>query len=614
MRVAGAALTALVLLSGCGGAGGDKPEQGKQPKTIEEAAAAVAAGLSAGSLKDVPLRSGDPAADLPVLLRGLHGLQPKVTVQEVRRAGNTATVDFDYAWPLSTEWTYETKATMVNESDTWKLVWEPAVLHPKLTAHNRLERSRTSTDRGTITGRGSTVLVQNTPLQMLGLNKAAVPDPGDQQASAETIANQLNLDPVQFLEKVRAAGANAFVDAAPVRTEEIPANFTRTKGADSRTVTLPAAKSAGYAQALLGGVGYAGEKEVAESGGTVYPGDVLGTSGLQKTFDAKLRGRGGNKVFLAPRDSQPGSGRPTSDTLVADFPDAPGGTLETTIDDDVQSRVEQAVGKVKQPVSVAVIRVGNGAILAAADSPAARARNESTTARIAPGMANANVTALALLRSGVRLNDKVTCEKSVTVEGLVVENPKGFSYNGSSMTLEQALARGCRTAVAQAAGRLQADELSRAAQSLGMGRTVDLGTPNNLGAVERPTGARATAETAIGQGPGVQASALALAVQAASVQAKKPITPVLVPERTPLAADGVPPLTEAESKALQAMMKASPGSYGNFSNVVTGEADGRQVLVGYSDAFAVAIVIGNAGDSSAPSLSTLGRAITSTGR
>ncbi|OYO16073.1 hypothetical protein BI335_11200 [Enemella evansiae] len=611
------AVTTATLLTACGGGSDDASGSQSPPAaTVEDAAAAVAQGLSTGSLQNVPLRSGDPNADLPVLLRGMNGLLPKVTVQDIRRAGNTATVDFDYSWPLSADWAYESKATLVDDKGTWQLIWEPSVLHPKLTTGNRLERNRTTTERGTITGRGATVLVQSTPLQMLGLNKAAVPNTGDQQSSARTIADQLNLDPAAYQQKVAAAGPNAFVDAAPVRTEEIPANYSRTKGAESRTVNLPAAKSAGYAKALLGTVGYATEQEVANSGGTIYPGDVVGQSGLQKTFDQQLRGRGGNKVYLVPRDAAPGTAQSGSDNLVADFPDAPGQTLQTTIDDDVQTRVEDAVSKAKQPVSIAVVRLGSGpgggAVLAAGDSPPARAKDDSTTGRLAPGLGASPVAALALIRSGVKLSDKVTCERSVNVGGRTIENPKGFSYNGNSMTLEQALARGCRTAVAQAASKLRPSELEGAAKSLGLARQADLGTPVNLGGFPAPSGDLAAAEALIGQGGegAVQASPLALAVMAASVQAGRTVNPSVVPDRT-AGADGVPPLTDGEAKSLQAMMKQSTGSYGQLKEAVTGEADGRQILVGYSDAFAVAIVVSDADQSSAPSLSTLARQVTS---
>lgn len=604
--------TMVTLLSACAsGSNGSAPKETPPPATVEDAAATVAKGLSAGDLGSFPVRSGDPKADLPVLLKGMNGLLPKVTVQEIRRAGNTATVDFDYAWPLSAEWAYESKAVLVDDKGTWKLSWEPSVLHPKLTAATRLERNRTSTDRGTITGRSSAVLVQNTPLQMLGLNKAAVPSVADQQNSARTIAEQVHLDPEAYQQKVAAAGPNAFVDAAPVRTEEMPANYSRTKGAESRTVTLPAAKSAGYARALLGSVGYATDQEIAASGGTVYPGDVVGQSGLQKSYDAQLRGRGGNKVYLVPRDAAAGSTRTSSDNLVADFPDSPGETLQTTIDDDIQTRVESAISSAKQPISIAVVRLGNGAILAAGDSPPARAGNDSTTGKLAPGLGAAPVSALALIRSGAKLSDKVTCAKSVTVAGQTIENPKGFSYNGNSMTLEQALARGCRTAVAQAASRLRPGDLEGAAKTLGLSRTADLGTPINFGAFPAPSGELAAAQALIGQGSEgkVQSSPMALAVMAASVQARKTVNPSVVPGRE-ATADGAAPLTDAEAKALQAMMKQSSGSYGQLKEAVTGEADGRQVLVGYSDAFAVAIVVADADASSAPSLSTLARQIT----
>lgn len=582
-----AALLALGLVVGCGGG-----NEGPDGPTATDAANELAAALSTGSLEDIETRSGDPEADLPELLKGMHGLLPSVKVNHVSPTAQAATIKLGYSWPLSSPWTYETDAVMVREGRDWKLIWTPEVLHPKLTEGTRLERQRgEASERGNIIGRSNAVLVQSTPIQMLGLDKTGLDGPTVEE-SAREVATAAKVDVEAYVEKARSAGATAFIDAVPVRSEDIPANFLATEGAATRTITMPAPKSSGYAQALLGTIGYATEEQATEAGIGVAPGDLVGVSGLQRTFDERLRGSTGNRVFLAEREAPVGSGSPTNDTLIADFPDAPGNSLETTIDDDIQTAAEQSLSAQKVRGSIVVLDTETGAILAAADSPEARRQDDSMNGRFAPGLAAAPVGALALMRSGVDLSDRVQCEREVETGGRTFENADGYRRGYGQMTLSNAMAYECLTAVAAASSLLDPAMLPEAAKSLGLTQAYDLGTASNFGEFPPPADPLAKAEALIGQGAqgAVQSSALGLATMAASVQAEETIVPVLTPERQPEAQPAAP-LTEDEIDMLQTLMKASSGSYRPLTGASAGEADARDWAVGYGSTYAIAVVL-----------------------
>lgn len=583
-----APLVAVILLAGCAG-------NAKDVKTTpQDAAASVATALSEGNLDGVEIRQGDPAADLPVLLGGMDGLRPQVTVAHVSASTQSAQLKLAYSWPLSSPWTYEADATLTRENEKWKLNWAPTVLHPKLTDTTRLERQRGEDgERGNITGNLQAVLVENTPVQMLGLNKTGL-SPEVIEDSARQVAEKAAIDPAAYLAKVHEAGADAFVDATAVRTDELPADFLAIRGADLRTVTIPAPKTSGYARALLGTLGYATPEQAQEAGGGVAPGDLIGVSGLQRTYDHDLRGTSGSKVFLAPRDTPAGSGRPTNATLLADFPEVPGRSLATTIDDPTQTAAEEALKSLQVPASIVVLQTGTGAILAAADSPEARRKDDSMTENMGPGLAASPIAALALMRSGVDLQERLTCEKEVTVGAKQFVNAKDYSGTSGQLTLARAMRDDCVTAVATASQRLDGAQLPEAAKSLGLGQNLDLGVPLTMGSFPAPPDAMAKAEALVGEGGGrVSSSALALATMAASVQAKQAVSPFLVPGRQPTI-EGAAPLSDAEAKALQDLMKSGAGSYPSLTGAVTGHSDGRAWLVGYSGDRAVAVVLGDA--------------------
>lgn len=178
--------------------------------------------------------------------------------------------------------------------------------------------------------------------------------------------------------------------------------------------------------------------------------------------------------------------------------------------------------------------------------------------RYAPGSTFKVVTALALLRSGLKPTSAVVCTPTLTVDGREFRNYSDYpaSFTGR-IDLRSAIANSCNTALIANRSRAQPQPLATAAAALGLGPDVDLGTPAYLGSVPRKALGTEHAASMIGQGR-ILVSPLAMAVVAASIAKGSRINPtVLADKPTKPAAESAEALTGAEAKQLQEMFRAA---------------------------------------------------------
>lgn len=591
-RTSLAAVLALGLMATTACGGGDSKETAPTPKpqTAMDAGKDLAARLTAGELGDFPVKSGDPKADIDAVRAGMGGLRPQVKADDTIRQGAGATVNLDYTWPLSYPWTYRAKATLIHEDDTWKLVWKPEAIHPNLSDETRLERTSGDSHRGVITGSQGSVIVENAPALMVGIDKAKVAG-AEAEASARALAELLLIDSEDYARRVAAGPEGKVVDAIAIHRNALPwGTLEKIKGAVQREMTLPVGRDAGFARSIVGTVTTATAEDAAASQGKVSEGDVIGRSGLQGRFDSQLRGGGASKVIVAPRGARVGSTKVTRDNTVADFPQRDGQSIASTIDLQIQSYLEDSLNTASVPVAAAAVRVSDGAVLAAGQSPASKGRPDSTTGEFHPGLAGGAVSALALIRSGAKPSDKVECDKSANVGGVTIARPDSVSASGSQ-TLAQAIARGCAPAVAQQAGRVQPQAYAEAAAALGLTGTPDIGFESKLGTVADTASEGARAQALAGT-DGVTASALGLATMAASVSAGKPLVPWVTESLRPGPSGQ---LTPDEAKALQSIMETgvSGVSVSGMRGALEGDVDGRRIVVAYTKDTAYAVVVGD---------------------
>ncbi len=557
MRRLKVVLVALVLLlvAACG-----RMPWEPDPQPVFEQ---LVAGLAKADLAGVP-GAEDATPELTEILRGMDGLRPTVAVQDSAVDGDTATAALDVVWSLPAgEWRYPSTARASLADGAWRIEWAPSIVHPELTAATRLVQRFDFPERGRILGAGGTVLAGPVAVFRLGLNKPTIPrEPWAD--SARRIAQVLEINEQNYVDRVVAAGDQAFVEALVIRgstPQDIPAGFESIPGsaeyADERTLTI----DRGFAEELIGVVGPASAEDIEAGNGVIVAEQQVGKSGLQRRYDEQLRGTPGSRIVLTGR-SQP-TATPAPGATPTPAPEerelfrteAVAGTdLTITLDQPTQARAEAALENVEPAASIAVVRPSTGEILALANSAGSEGRPDANFGRYAPGSTFKVVTALALIRSGLQADSTLTCNQNTTVDGRQFKNYSDFPPSRvGELTLTDAITYSCNTALIAEHDRIDADQLRSAAQSLGFGADHDAGFPVFYGEVGTPPNVVGLAESMIGQGS-VLASPLAMAGVAASVEAGHTVVPHLLPDRKP--ASTAAPLTAEEAQQLQAMMQA----------------------------------------------------------
>ncbi|MBN9376328.1 MAG: penicillin-binding protein, partial [Cellulomonas sp.] len=424
---------------------------------------------------------------------------------------------------------------------------------------------RQAAPRGTVLAGDGQVIVEPRPVWRIGIDKTHV-DAAGQDASARALATALHLDPAAFAAQVAAAGPQAFVEAITVRQNDpgydVPA-LKKIAGVNAVADQLPLAPTRLFARPILGQVGQATKEIVDASGGAIVAGDLTGTSGLQRQYDAQLRGTPGLTVVAA-------NGPVTRQLFHVDA--VAGVPLQTTFDIALQEKAEQILAPVPGNAALVAIRPSTGEVLVAANGPNGDGLSTATVGQYAPGSTFKVASALALLRTGMTPTSTLSCPTSVVVDGYTFTNVPGYPTRAlGTIPLTTAFAHSCNTAFVGQAGRVSQPALVAAARSLGLDPAPSLGFPAFLASLPADSTGTDHAASLIGQGR-VIASPLGMAVVAASVAAGRTVTPVLVKPAsssgtaaadetpTPVATATEPttpaaPLTQAEADTLHQLMR-----------------------------------------------------------
>lgn len=564
-RATAGVLTLAVLATGLVGCTSDEPGP-------EGAVAALASSLASGDFAKAGLVGATPdeaAGARDEAFAGLAPWVPTVTAGAVtidEQDDDVATATLAYTWDVDSgdvDWTYTTRARLERVEGEWQPQWSPTLLAPDLVAGETLGVRRERAERADVLGAGGAVLVEARPVQRIGIDKTRV-DAAGQDAAARALAAALEIDADAYAARVVGAGEKAFVEAIVVR-ENDPAYDVSTlsslAGVNVVRDTLPLALTRRFARPLLGSVGQATAEIVEASEGAIAAGDLTGLGGLQKQYDAQLRGRPGLTVV---------SSNGAADRELFHLDPTPGEPLVLTLDPTLQEAAEQILEPVVPASAIVALRPSTGEVLAAASGPGGEGLSTATVGTYAPGSTFKVVSTLALLRAGLTPTSTLSCPASTTVDGRAFSNYPGYPANRlGDITLRTALANSCNTAFIGARDAVDQQALADAAASLGLGVEAAVGFPAYLGSVPSTAAGTEHAASMIGQGK-VQASPLAMAVVAASVAQGARVTPRLVVPAEGAAADATTatptassaasatpaPLTESEAAALRDMMRA----------------------------------------------------------
>lgn len=503
-----------------------------RPESPEVAGRALAAAWSRGELAAAPFRQTAPAdlaARYETLVGDLDAGPPRVTLVAVSPPGEdepeTTRATLRASWDLGVgePWTYETTAELRLAELTWRVVWDPALVHPRLEEGLRLARSRLRPDRGDVVGPGGTALVTERPVVEVGVQPSRTEDVAALTATLERV---LDVDGAALADRVRGAPPDAFVPVITLREADYDSVRPRIHdlpGTVFRRDRIPLAPTRRFARALLGRVDRVTAEVLEDNPERYARGDLVGLSGLQARYDERLFGTPGLQVVLRGEEAP-------EDPVLFELPSIPGEDVTVTLDEAVQRAADEAVQGTGFPTALVVLRVSDGHVLAAANSTETSAFNLAFQGRVPPGSTFKIVTTAALLQEGLRVDETVGCPGAVAIGNHTITNA-GDQVLGE-IPFRTAFARSCNTAFAQLSRRLEPGALPDTASSFGLGRPPAIGVDAFGGDVPVPEGELERALAAIGQGRNV-VSPLAMAGAAVTVARGSFLSPSLVLEPEP---------------------------------------------------------------------------------
>ena len=225
-----------------------------------------------------------------------------------------------------------------------------------------------------------------------------------------------------------------------------------------------------------------------------YPaGALVGQSGLERAFEARLAGAPGGELLAGAR-------------VLATARSRPAPPVRTTISSRIQSAAVAALGG--RDGAVAVLRPKTGEILGLAGVPLSGLQPPGSTFKM--------VTVTGVLEAHLATpRTQFPMRTAATLSGVSLQNANGESCGG---TLAQAFAQSCNSVFAPLGARLGAGRLVDIARRFGFGEppgipgaaTSTIPPPNQI------PDELAAGSTAIGQGE-VQATALEMAIVAATI-------------------------------------------------------------------------------------------------
>lgn len=529
-------------------------------------AQALARALQSRDFSSVPLAGTDPgtaSTELKEAFAPLGDLKHSTTVESVQTASEaqdqdtpTATATLRTDWSMDdagTEWQYTTTATLQYDAKakSWEVKYTPEIALPGLEEGQYVALKTQPAARGQIRGADKQVLVKDRPVVHVGIDKTRL-EAGQAADASKKLARLVDIDATAYATRVAGAGDQAFVEAITLRDDAdrtaTDAEISAIPGGRAIPDTEPLAPTRTFARPLLGSVGQATAEVIKKSEGKIKAGDVVGLSGLQKSYNDLLAGTTGYSVDLY--DSARQQVRQLFSQEAVD-----GGNLVTTLDPDRQALAEKLLAGVDPASALVAIRPSDGAILAAASGPADEGANTAMLGKYAPGSTFKVITALAMLRGGKTPASTVDCPSTTTVDGKGFKNYDGYpSAKLGTIPLAEAIAQSCNTVFVQAASAMKAPQLTSAGAALGLSPTPATGSAAFLGSIPDDSAGTTLAANGIGQGT-VQASPLGMATVAASVAAGHTVAPHLIASPAPDAAQKpAQELTTHEAAELKKMM------------------------------------------------------------
>jgi cell division protein FtsI/penicillin-binding protein 2 len=482
---------------------------------------------------------GDPAAmaehivdppasfadDLATLADGLAVTEAAFEVGDVERDGDNATAAFDATLQLGGlgEWAYTGELALRRLADDagWGVEWSPATIHPDLQDGQRLVRTRDWPTRAPITGAGGAPLADSQAAVTVGIQPSRV---DDLDAVKAALSDQLDVDPAAVDTELGRAGVEPehFVPIVTVREEryqQVRPVLYPIPGLLFQETTTRGGASEGFAQHVLGRSGEVTAELLDELGPAYQAGDVVGLTGIEARFEARLAGTPSGEVQIVDAEGEVAT---VLDTIEGTEPQP----VATTLDPGVQAAVETAIAETDKPAAIVVVDA-EGNVRGAASRPLAEDLNRALAGLYPPGSTFKVVTTNGLLTGGVTPDTPIECAPTASAGGRSFKNFESSSLG--TVPFGTAFAESCNTAFVTAVADVAPGDLVTAAEQFGFNTDYSVGLSTESGSYPEPADATEKAAAAIGQGR-IVASPLHMATVAGTVMDGTWEPPTLLPD------------------------------------------------------------------------------------
>jgi penicillin-binding protein 2 len=387
---------------------------------------------------------------------------------------------------------------LVLATGMWRLQILGAESYRVLADANRIRKDPVRAPRGKIFDREGRILVDNYPSVSCYLLREQVKD---LDADLPLIARGLDM-PVEQLQKiVRHYAAEPKYEAITLKQDITPdeqafieAHRNELPELETRDEQRRLYPSGGFAAHLIGYVGEVSEEDLNSSKFDFYePGDVVGKSGVEETYDSLLRGTDGSRdVIVNSHQKEIG--------VFGQQPAIPGKDLRLTIDLDLQRVAEQAM-EGKNGALVAM-DPHTGEILAMVSRPsfdpnqfAVRLTksywsqilndpnhpllNKAIQAQLAPGSTFKVIMTLAGLEENVAQDMHVQCNGGATFYGHFF----ACDQHHGAVDIHNALPFSCDTFYYTLANKLGIDTIARYGNEVGIGVKTGVDLPDEAAGI-----------------------------------------------------------------------------------------------------------------------------------
>ncbi|HTB55273.1 MAG TPA: NTF2-like N-terminal transpeptidase domain-containing protein [Trebonia sp.] len=520
-----------------------------------------------------------------------------LAMNSVTQHGDTAVATFKATVDLAQtgqQWSYIGRFSLAVRNGQWLVNWAPDAINPSLGPGDRLAVLTSFSPRAPVEDSVGQPLLSSSTDYHVGVYPGRLSNMARTAAEFSLITG---LSDQQVLGQIRAAPPRQFLslltlDPASPQFQGIWSRLIKVPGLTSERKTERLFDSA--AAEVVGTIGTENSGALRAEGAAYQPGQTVGLSGLEQTYQDTLAGTPSTSIVVVNAAGQ------TVATLSTTAGQA-GTPVRTTIDSHDQAVAAAALAAQHNSGEIVAVDSSTGEVRALAAHQAGSVPlppDGPLAARLQPGMAFSIVSAAALLGTGdVSTSQPLPCQNVANVGG------QTFTYQpgpAASTTFAADFAAGCGTAFATMSEKLTARQLSTVERSFGIGTPWNLRVPAFSGSAAAVTGQAGVAAQVTGTG-GVLMSPLGMAMVAAEVDAGTGRTPVIVaadPPSTWQAPLSTSKLGELRQLMRQAVQSGSaraanvPGEpvYGQSGVVQTGAHAYLSWFVGYRGSMAVAVI------------------------